>query len=302
MGRRQRSVRRTRTRLSNRAKTSYRRRKNTARRKGNNRTRRAKMDKTQSAQLEPEPEPAGKLSPVQQSELERQMGSLKFQPKRIASQVKIMEQLGGMNILDWIIFSKWCAVFISGDVNREYEGNGEVGKAYDIFTDKLDEHSDGETYPDMESAVDDLWPIQSWGTEPEGKVYRHAYLKSKNPARRHRKVKFPAWAQAVVRKLKGQIMRNPGAKAAYDVFQSIHSQRSEGDIRALLQKQSFKSKLKKLDIRPNSLLYGDGILNFNIWGDDEEPQKMGLIEMAFTPLILPFAMAAFAQMVGATNR
>ena len=302
MGRRQRSVRRTRTRLSNRAKTSYRRRKTTARRKGNNRTHRAKMQKTQSAQLEPEPGPAGKLSPVQQSELERQMGSLKFQPKRIASQVKIMEQLGGMNILDWIIFSKWCAVFISGDVNREYEGNGEVGKAYDIFTDKLDEHSDGETYPDMDAAVDGLWPIRSWGTEPEGKVYRHAYLKSKNPARRHRKVKFPAWAQAVVRKLKGQIMRNPGAKAAYDVFQSIHSQRSEGDIRALLQKQSFKSKLKKLDIRPNSLLYGDGILNLNIWGDDEEPQKMGLIEMAFTPLILPFAMAAFAQMVGATNR
>jgi hypothetical protein len=280
----------------------HNKRKTTARRKGNNRTHRAKMQKTQSAQLEPEPEPAGKLSPVQQSELERQMGSLKFQPKRIASQVKIMEQLGGMNILDWIIFSKWCAVFISGDVNREYEGNGEVGKAYDIFTDKLDEHSDGNTYPDMDAAVDGLWPIRSWGTEPEGKVYRHAYLKSKNPARRHRKVKFPAWAQAVVRKLKGQIMRNPGAKAAYDVFQSIHSQRSEGDIRALLQKQSFKSKLKKLDIRPNSLLYGDGILNLNIWGDDEEPQKMGFIEMAFTPIILPFAMAAFAQMVGTTSR
>jgi len=302
-----------RQRLSNKAKASYRRRKTKGRGKGRGKTRkqrRAKMHKTPSPQ--PEPEPMGSLSPRQETEVAQQMKSLKFQPTRMASQVKIME-LVNMDILDWILFSKWCAVFISGDIDREYEGNGEVGKAYDIFNEHLDEslrargiaHSKAEQKDKaayMKQVVDDLWPIGCWGSEKKGKVYKHAYLKSKNPFRGDRKVKIINWAQAVLAKLKGPIMKDPKAKAAYQVYKDIKMAWANDSIQELVEKESYKTKLKKLDPRPNSILYGDGILAGGLFGDDDDPaEKMHLVEIAFAPILIPLAAVCLVQMVSAVR-
>ena len=254
---------------------------------------------------------------------------LQFQPNNMKMQMQTMKMMD-MNIIDWIIFSKWCAVFISGNPSQEYLGKGEVSEAYDIFVKNMDsnlqpiiEHkvrnlpqfsgessidprelskaikAETKTYKDtekqgaaeyMKQVVDDLWPIRSWGTKSHGKLHVMAHMRSLNPIRKDRLVKLPAWGKAVLEKLKDTLMKEDDKfETAYEVFDQMKASR---DISTLVEDSSFTSKLQKLDIRPNSLIHGDGPLNLDFMNDND-PEKMGFVEMLFTPIIAPLAMVVY---------